>query len=274
MTPGPGLVFALVPMVDEEPTRRAIEDLVGLVARAVALPIETRFERSPEALARLVGDGGADVAWVSPTLLLTAPGLARTAPLVSTVRERVTWFHGVIFVSRDAPYRTPLDLRGKRMAWVAPSSAAGYIFPRIALAGLGIDPSSHFAEERFFHTHDGVVRAVLNGEADAGAVFAVFEGGSALGPMKRSAFHNLDCADACRVIMSSAPIASDLVVATERALELAPSLPTVLVRLARDPRGPELLTAAFNAETFALVDPGALEELRRQVQDARDLGVL
>jgi phosphonate transport system substrate-binding protein len=268
------LTFALVPMVDDPTTGTAIAAFCRTIERALGVEVQAKLARSPEELAAMFEQGTADFAWLSPTLLLTAPALARVVPIACTVREGATSYHSVIFARRDSGIRGPLDLRGKRMAWVAPSSASGYIFPRIALAGLGIDPTALFASETFHQSHDAVVGAVLDGRADAGAVFAVFEGGNASRPMKRSAFLTMGRGDEALVLLSSPPIASDLVVATSEAIARAPGLTTALFELGGIPGVATQIALAFNAESFAPVDRAGLDELRRQVQDARDLGVV
>jgi ABC-type phosphate/phosphonate transport system substrate-binding protein len=270
----PDLTFALVPMVNDASSGMAIAAFCDVAGRAAGVRFVPRLARSPEALASLFASRGADVAWVSPTLLLTAPALADAVPLACAMREGVTWYHGVIFVRRDSAIRSPLDLQGKRMAWVAPSSSSGYIFPRVALAGLGVDPTTLFAEERFHQSHDAVVHAVLDGRADAGAVFAVFEEGNATRPLKRSAVLSVGRAEEARILLPSAPVASDLIVASPSAARRVPDLAEAFQKLGDSPGVSSLMSAAFNAERFASVDLGALAELRRQVQDARALGVL
>ena len=51
-------------------------------------------------------------------------------------------------------------------------SASGYVVPRVGLAAVGVDPRVAFAEERFWHSHEAVVRAVVAGRADFGATYA------------------------------------------------------------------------------------------------------
>ncbi len=78
----------------------------------------------------------------------------------------------MIFVRRDSGIRGAQDLRGKHVAWVDASSASGHVVPCIWLRDNGLAPEHLFARQSFLGTHEAVVRAVLRGDADAGATFA------------------------------------------------------------------------------------------------------
>ena len=61
------------------------------------------------------------------------------------------------------------DLRGKRFAWVDPSSTSGYLFPRALLQAQGIAPEM-FAQQMFAGGHDKVAIAVLDRQVEGGAL--------------------------------------------------------------------------------------------------------
>ncbi len=97
-------------------------------------------------------------------------------PLVCPVRKKKHSYRGAIICRKDKPYKTLTDLKGKRVAFVEPSSASGYLFPKSLLvhAGLKIPGdivSREFGEVDFLGKHDTVVVAVYLGKYDAGAVY-------------------------------------------------------------------------------------------------------
>lgn len=63
------------------------------------------------------------------------------------------------------------DLKGKHFGYVDPKSASGYLYSRHILKSNGLDPDKIFSKVSFMGTHDAVIKAVLNGEIDAGATF-------------------------------------------------------------------------------------------------------
>ena len=267
---GDDVVFGLVPVRDDAPTALALETLRAALAERTGLSCGVWCAPSPSALVSAYASGAVNLVWSSPTLALTAPELRAAQPVVSAVRQGVAHYHGVLFVRPDSPIQSPLALRGARAAWVASTSAAGYLFAQVALAGHGIDPEGLYGHERFVGSHGAVVQAVLDGEADVGATFAVFEEGDASRPMIRSGF--LDVGADMRVLLSTPPIPADLVL-THPTLgaRLGGRLVDIWKRIA-DTHG-EAMRRVLGADEFAACDPRALGDLRRQLEDARALGV-
>jgi ABC-type phosphate/phosphonate transport system substrate-binding protein len=261
------------PDVDDAQSRLAFADLCAALSRATRMP----FIRSACNRRSARGLAAARSGWrVSPTLLLTSAELSGAVPLVSSVRQGMTTFHGAMFVREESPIRSMLDLKGTRVAWVAPTSAAGYIFPRLMLASRGIDPALLFASETFLHSHGNVASAVLNGEADVGSVHAVFEAGDPTRRVLRAPFLDLVVPGTSpRILFTTEAIPSDLIVAAARVSEQTrESLASALALLHESPvaRGPVL--HIFGAESFARYDEQSLQPLREQVMYGRELGVL
>lgn len=267
------LQLGLVPVVDDHHTRAALDRIAERLAAATGRRCAFRAVVSPNALRAAYEAGEVNLLWSSPTLALGAKELKKAVPVATCVRQGVAHYHGVIFVRRDGAVRVATDLRGRSMAWVAPSSAAGYIFPRVALAAQGLDPNDLFAEERFLDTHGAVVLSVIDGHVDAGATFAVFEEGDALRAMVRAGFVDLGYADEVRVILATPPIPSDLFVASPAlSASLGDRLEAALESVAVVE--PEAFHRVFGADGVVPPALPALAELRRQVEDARAMGIL
>jgi ABC-type phosphate/phosphonate transport system substrate-binding protein len=119
------------------------------------------------------------MAWAPPLLgaEIVAAGLAE--PLVVPVRHGATAFAAAFVVKKSTttdatqwPSRTALvSLQGKRVAWVDPKSAAGYVLPRLHIASHGFDPAKFFVNEELVGTHLAALDAVVSGRADTCATF-------------------------------------------------------------------------------------------------------
>ncbi len=70
-------------------------------------------------------------------------------------------------VARDSDLETLEDLAGKTWAFVDATSTSGYIVPAGLFASMGIEVGESFAAS----SHDAVVRAIYNDEADFGTTF-------------------------------------------------------------------------------------------------------
>jgi phosphonate transport system substrate-binding protein len=273
---GAGIVFGVVPDLDDTQTGTSFSLLCEVLSRRSGQRILPRRCRSPLELAQALGAGEIQLAWVSPTLLLSASALARAVPVACSMRQGLTAFHGVAFVREASPIVSVLDLKGKRAAWVAPTSAAGYFFPRMTLAGRGIDPTTFFASESFYHSHGNVAAAVLGGEADVGAVYAVFENGDPTRRLLRAPFLEREPnTPTARILFATDPIPSDLIVATASlSTETSAAIAAALKTLHEDPHAQAPLVHIFGAEAFVSHDPTSFATLREQVAYGRELGLL
>ncbi len=96
--------------------------------------------------------------------------ITRIATLNNLLNDRpLNIFGGVIFTRADSPIRTLRDVRGTRFMAVDRTSLGGFQMAWQVLAEKGIDPNQD-TRLSFGGTHDAVVRAVLEGEADVGTV--------------------------------------------------------------------------------------------------------
>lgn len=79
-------------------------------------------------------------------------------------------YHGLILVRNDSRIRTAPDMKGKRFAFVAKATMAGYLLPLNYFKDNGISKyREYFRETYFAGTHEDVIFDVLNGKADIGA---------------------------------------------------------------------------------------------------------
>lgn len=255
----PALVFGLVPTSSDELTRARLGDLCRLLGQAVGATVVPHRAASPETLASAIKSGRVQLAWFSPTLFVELFQMLPLTPLVSSCREGSASYHAVLFVPETSPIRTIFELSGKRVAWVSRSSAAGYLFSRAGLRERGLDVASLFHEELFVGSHEAVTQAVFNGQADAGATYAVFEGADPERALLRAGFATDGTQEKARVLDVAGPIPADLVACTGAVPSaLHARLARVLAELADEPEGADLVRALFGADRFM---PFGQEEL-------------
>jgi len=95
---------------------------------------------------------------------------------IATLRARhgksgISLFAGLIITRAErTDIRSFSDLKGKHFMAVDPDSLGGWLMAKRELMIQGIDPERDFAKLDFIGTHDGVVKEVLSGKVDAGAV--------------------------------------------------------------------------------------------------------
>lgn len=237
-------------------------DLCNQLADDMGRPVTAVLAHAPSALAEDLGDGRADFAWMSPTLLLMSSRLSTVVPLLSSVREGRAMFHSVVFTSQQSEIQSVRDLEGVRAAWVAPTSASGYIVPRLTLARWNVDLARAIDENEFLDSHGAVARAVLEGDADIGATYAHFERGSAEGRLLATGYTDELPGAECRVLAVGGPIPADMIVAHPSvSIRDRIAFAAALSRLSNCAIGAQRIGEVIGAEGFVAVSHEALAEL-------------
>jgi phosphate/phosphite/phosphonate ABC transporter binding protein len=180
------------------------------LSRLAKVDIAVCRTRSYAEVTKLMLRKDVDFAWLPPVPYIALSRHDAAEPLVSLVRDGHSEFYAVLLVRSDSKIKNPRDLVGKRAAWVDPHSASGYVLPRIGLSAVGIDPRVAFREERFFGSHEAVVRAVKELRSDFGATFG---GLDASGALVRGAWSASEAAGDITVLATFGAIPPDVIAA-------------------------------------------------------------
>jgi phosphonate transport system substrate-binding protein len=224
-------------------------------------------------LARWLEHDRVQYAWMSPALMVLTSERIHLAPLLMAVRNERTEYCSALFVDGRKAASSVGALRGKTIAWVDPTSASGYLVPRIHLAARGLDTHELFGKELFVGSHAAVVRAVFEGIADVGATYA--EQPEPGQPITRAGFRDVAPDHPVRVLEWTQAIPNDVIVghgllgrAEHRVFSNA------ILTLAERDDGRRLLHAAFHADRFTTMPRTALRPLWALVELARKNGLL
>jgi phosphate/phosphite/phosphonate ABC transporter binding protein len=126
-----------------------------------------------EAVASAVATGQLDVAQLSPAQYVAARRQAAGLHLLAIqTYEGSRSYEGYLVTRDDAAVETVRDLAGKRLCYVERGSASGYLLPRAFLRRNGLDPDGSFGTARMSGDHVAVMRDLLEGRCDAGAVYS------------------------------------------------------------------------------------------------------
>ena len=86
-----------------------------------------------------------------------------------TEKDGVAAYHLIVVVKKDGPFKALVDLKGKRVAHVSPSSNSGNLAPRALFPKEGLVPDKDY-KVLYSGKHDNSVSGVINGDYDAAAV--------------------------------------------------------------------------------------------------------
>jgi len=216
---------------------------------------EVAGQVAQQGLSALIAQGKVDLAWLSASEYLEASQSAKVIPVAKLIRGGLPFYRSVIF-ERKGTFKRLTDLRGKRLAFVSERSSAGYLLARRILVEAGFTPAD-LSKAKFLGDHAAVCKAVLDGEADAGATFANDGRGGQLAGCVETAGE--ETAAQLKAMVTSDPIPNDVIA-------LKPGSPDAQVTMLRAAllslRDPARLQELFHADGFAPASDADFDTLR------------
>lgn len=226
---------------------------------------------SYDRVAQLIHRRDIDIAWMSPIPLISLARNRSITPILALTRGTQLHYRCALIVSATTHVTSIEELFGKRAAWVDRHSASGYVLPRIELARRGIG-AKNLASERFFGSHDAVVRAIASGRADFGATFAR---PAPNGDLAGSWIRTPGLARSIRVLATFGQVPPDaIVVRRDMTVDLRDRISRALRALTTTPKDRHLVSDVFGADNFQVPHRSTYEALRKVVFDAYQKGVL
>jgi phosphate/phosphite/phosphonate ABC transporter binding protein len=209
-----------------------------------------------------------DVAWLPP-LVFARLERDRVAVAVAARAHTRDGYSSVLIAAADSGIRELEQIRGKRVAWVDPLSASGYVVARLGLGERGFPPPATFAVEFFAGSHAEAVRSVFEGRADVAATFAH------LGPdgrVARGSWTEIGVADdAVNVLAVLGEVPLDLVaVRADVEEETREAIGRALVEGTRDEAFGGIVEGVFGARRFELGASASYRALRELLGRASD----
>lgn len=165
------LRFGVSPFASVAEQRAQFGPLCDWLTQTLGVPVVLQKAASYQTLVQQLVDGEIDFALLSPLSYVHARDREPRLELVArTLGFGAPEYSAFLLVRADDPAQSLADLQNRRIAWVDPLSAAGYLFPYASLLEQGLVPEQLFAEQQFLGTHMAALTALLRGKADVAAV--------------------------------------------------------------------------------------------------------
>lgn len=145
--------------------------------------VAVQTARDYDGVMNLLSSGQVDAAWLGTASYALARveaarrgGKDPPVPVAVPIRDGHAYYDGAIIARKDSGFAGLGSLKGKRVAFVDPGSASGYVFPRLLLQAAGVRVPEDLRTDQpgtpdFLHGHDSVVAAVYLRKFEAGAVY-------------------------------------------------------------------------------------------------------
>lgn len=267
------LTFGLVPPASFLGVEPRVNAFLRWVGERAGVQLVRRQARSYDELVKLLRAGDLDVAWLPPIPFarLDEEGIVRA--LVTAERGGVDQYVSVLLARTDSAINVLADVKGRRMGWVDPLSATGYVVPRMRLAARFPGTSRVFSAETFYGSHAGVARAILDGSVDVGATYGGFADD---GTLVRGPFLEVGAdASRLRVVEAFGAIPPDVIAVHARvAPAISDALAVAFEQTSKDPLALEHVHVLFGAMFFITKPLVGYDLLRSEVEHGVDSGVI
>lgn len=156
-----------VPSVDVKVLEDSSKKTKEFLEKETGYKFEVAIPQSYIAVVEAFGTDRVDVAALNSYSYYKAHTKYKAEAKLMVLRHGSTTYQSQFIVKSGSPIKSLADLKGKKVAFVDPSSASGYLLPLKMLRDRGVTPG----ETVFAMKHDNVVSMVYNGQVDAGATF-------------------------------------------------------------------------------------------------------
>jgi len=239
-TAGAALRVGLIPERDVFAQRRRYRTLADDLAQRLGRPVELVTVNTYQAMLDELAARRVDAAFVGSMVGALAIDRLACEPVAKPVLPDGTAnYRGVLFTRGDSPLTTVPALAGRPVAMLR-TTLAGNLFPAVEFQRQGVLDGPRAVRPVWLGTHDDVIRAVVEGRADAGAAKDLIVAEHARAHPESP----------LRWLVVSRPVPNNaLIVRRDLAATLAPALRETLLAMDRDAAGRAAL-AAFGAARF------------------------
>lgn len=164
------LVFSYTPVEDPAVYENVFGDFLAHLSKVTGKRIRWFPAESYAAQVEAMRSGRLHIAGVASGPTPFAVNLAGFVPVVAMQRPDGTVGYTLqVITHRDSPIKTIADLKGRRVAHVAPSSNSGDIAPRALFKALGVEPDRDY-KVLYSGKHDNSIMGVVNKDYDAAPI--------------------------------------------------------------------------------------------------------
>lgn len=162
--------FSVIPRDNPRIAYEKYQPLIDYLNEVTGLKIELMLKRSYKETIEGLGNGEIDIALLTPLPYLEAHARYNVKALLKNLtEEKKPFYRSAIIVKNENPINGLPELKGRSFAFASTMSTSGNLIPRYMLAEAGIHLENLSGYTNFDY-HDTVVKWVLKGKYDAGAV--------------------------------------------------------------------------------------------------------
>ena len=246
--------MGFVPLKNSEKLVEDLKPISDYLSERLGVKVEAFTASNYIGVVDGLGSGSVDFGIIPPFSSLLAQKQSNAKPiLTSKGKTGKPGYTAELYVRKDSGIKSLQDVKGKKVAFVDPSSSSGYIYPGAMLvnAGLNLDKDISY---QFSGGHDKSLQLLLNKDVDVIATFDGVEDRYAKDfPQAKTDIQKLATSDMIPGVMVTTSSKMDK--------ELQKKLEQALRDIEKDPKMKEMFTKMFSITGFTDVDQDAYKKV-------------
>ena len=246
--------MGFVPLKNSEKLVEDLKPISDYLSERLGVKVEAFTASNYIGVVEGLGSGSVDFGIIPPFSSLLAQKQSNAKPiLTSKGKTGKPGYTAELYVRKDSGIKSLQDVKGKKVAFVDPSSSSGYIYPGAMLveAGLNLDKDISY---QFSGGHDKSLQLLLNKDVDVIATFDGVEDRYAKDfPQAKNEIQKLATSEMIPGVM--------VTVSSKMDKELQEKLEKALRDIEKDPKMKELFTKMFSITGFSDVDQDAYKKV-------------
>ena len=164
------LRVAVLPWQSSKGQQEKLQPLAKYLGTHLKHPVNFQITKNYTEAVDLIVKEEVDMAYLAALTYIKArernPNIKPLVIPINRISGR-PWYTSVIIADTTKNIKTIEDLKGKRFAFVSPSSTSGFLIPMNGLQTAGIDPTRDFSKIRYSGSHDQATQDLVDGVVDA-----------------------------------------------------------------------------------------------------------
>ena len=246
--------MGFVPLKNSEQLVEDVKPIADYLSQKMGVKVEAFTASNYIGVVEGIGSGSVDFGIIPPFSAVLAQKQSNAQPLL-TSKGKIgkSGYTAELYVRKDSGIKSLEDVKGKKVAFVDPSSSSGYIYPGAMLVKAGINLDKDISYQ-FSGGHDKSLQLLLNKDVDVIATFdGVEERYGKDFPAALTDIEKLASSDTIPGIMVTASSKMDK--------DLQEKLKQALLDMDKDPKMKELFTKMFSITGFEEVDQTAYNKV-------------
>lgn len=168
------IILCLTPYRSELEMLNIWQPFADYLSRESGYNVELEFAEDYEHLITDFSNKSIELALLGSFAYVSAREQRDVLPLAQMVIHNTTGYRSLLIVSKDSPFTSISDLKGKSIAFVDKKSTSGYLLPLYMLAQAGVTaPEESFSSIVWAGTHDNARRLVHTGKVEAAFITSI-----------------------------------------------------------------------------------------------------